>query len=601
MSGQDDQLEEWIIRDDLKKERRARIVPSSSERLVAENPGDGESALRSVASWMDLQRNLPIVELATLSPRTVTITFSEPVVLPEPWVSQQGQSGKLHDQWGITLQHAMGLRHGDGYGWQISGMTGLGTLADGSRAFINTSRWGILGIAGTPEWTRNLMITQVMNQAAEPWSEGQVIWLVGYGETAEKLIQFLSPYHPHYRFKTADALSKLVPSDLELDSATIYVMGSNSETEAQYLALNAPHVGMITDRIVSDQCMFLSERSEGGAVLGPFNTNLHVFPNISTELISAMDRSWEANEKLIADESSTADFERLLTSEVERSAEAEIDSKQVDEEFKSLVGHLDDPVEPVMTIEPVPSQSDELKDREEQNENQSDSPSISVTKLRDEDIEAEVAPKPLPPVNETEILETKSVSDEQSPVKSVESSIPSSGIYLSLLGQIRAQSPEVEVKDRSAAALALLWLSEEPVTPQMVSEMLWPGDETEGHTTRTRRSRLLAKIRECAGSALEADAKNWTLDRTQVVTDYDHIANVFEIEPLVAGNRVVLNALKLIEVPLSDADEWAGAYQSQIRAKLHALLSDLKDKALDADAFDIAKAANAATTRLGKD
>lgn len=601
MSGQDDQLDEWLIRDDLKKERRARIVPPSSERLVAENPGDGESALRSVAAWMDLQRNLPIVELATLSPRTVTVTFSEPVALPEPWVSQQGKTGKSHDQWGITLQHAMELRHGDGYGWQVSGMTGLGTLSDGSRAFINTSRWGILGIAGTAEWTRNLMITQVMNQAAEPWSEGQVIWLVGYGETAEKLIQFLSPYHPHFRFKTADALSHLTPSDLELDSATIYVIGSNSETEAQYLALKAPHVGMITDQIVSDHCMFLTERSEGGAVLGPFNTNLHVFPNISTELISAMDRSWEANERLIADESATADFELLLTDTVENSPTTEIDSEQVNAEFHSLVGQLEDPSENQEFIEATLSQTEVPHTDEEGTEAQLEAPNDSVTKLGDGDQEEEGTPKTSPSADQQAIPEMESADDGPAPVESAESFVPSSGIYLSLLGQIQVVSPKAELKDRSAAALALLWLSEEPVTPQMVSELLWPGDETEGHNTRTRRSRLLAKIRECAGTAIEADAKGWSLDRTQVVTDYDRIAQVIEAEPLVAGNRSILDALKLIEVPLSDADAWARTYQLQIRKKLHALLSDLKDKALEEDAFDIAKAANSATTRLGKD
>lgn len=607
MTGQDDQLEEWIIRDDISKERLARIVLPSSERLVAESPGDGEAALESVAAWMSDQRGLPIVELATLSPRAITFTFAEPAVLSEPWVSQAGGSGRAHDQWGITLQHAMSLPHGDGHGWQMAGMTGMGTLADGSRAFINTSRWGILGIAGTPEWARDLMITQVMNQAAEPWSKGQVIWLVGYGETADKLINFLSPYHPHYRFKTAETLNQIKPVDLELVSATIYVMGSSTETEKQYTALNSPHVGIITDQIITDQCMFLSERSGGSAVLGPFTTSLKIFPNSSPELIAAMENAWDANERLVTEKAAAADFSELFTTSPSAPVETNKSEAEIKADFDALVTQFEDSPSSGSNSENATTTPGEcLSDDparevvETPTEVPADALPENVTKTEDGDnaISEDVAT-----TGDEESTEDVAVEELQPPTVNATdsgSSGTSSRVHLTLLGKVHARNSSEELKGRHSAALALLWLSDAALSPQEISEKLWPADESEGHTARTRRSRLLAKIRECVGDAISADAVGWSLDREQVSTDYDQVVSTLTNESLNQQKEAVMDAINLIDIPLHDADQWAAEYRDQMCERLRQILADLKDRALDEDAFDIAKAAKMATTKLGE-
>src|SRR5699024_9283648 len=313
----DDQLENWIIQRDRKEEVRARIIPASAERLASENPGDGEAAMDSIAAWLGTHKQLPLVELGRISPSAITLTFSEDAVLPEPWVSPTGDRYTAHDQWGITLQDAIELPRGDEYGWQIAGLTGLGTLADGSRGLFNTCRWEILQIAGTPEWTRTLMLTQVMNQAAEPWSTDHDIWLIGFGETAEKLMSFLAKEHQLHRFHVADSLTDVQEVDLRDTTATLYVMGADRDTELQFQALQTSGVGLMTDAIVTDEAMFLSERDRGLAVLGPFRQNLEIWPNHSASLIEKMEQAWLATEELAKQKAAETDFNAFLVQQAE--------------------------------------------------------------------------------------------------------------------------------------------------------------------------------------------------------------------------------------------------------------------------------------------
>lgn len=602
MTSPDDKLEAWIIRDSLKKDRRSRIVLPSSERLVSESPGDGEAALESIATWLSTQKKLPVVELATLSRRVISLTFAEAVELAAPWVSQARGGGGSHDQWGITLQHAMELPNGEGYGWQVAGLTGMGTLADGSRGLINTSRWGILGIAGTPEWTRHLMITQVMNQAAEPWSKGQDIWLVGYGETADKLISFLAPYHQPYRFHSADLLEQVSTSDLEGKNSTIYVMGADAQTEKQYTALGMPEVGLITDQIISDQCMFLSERTEGGAVLGPFSMNLEIYPNISPELIEAMERAWEANERLVREQAVAADYSELLSEiNTERSG-AEDTDEEINARFEALVTDLEEPVAEDSTDDREPSSSQEsahVAIEATSTEGEDVAPLEKVTKTEDEDmlghelqVPGEQAVSKIPG-----LIESPDAITGSDAVNALDTSI--AGIRLTLFGKVHAEAGATELKGRHAEALALLSLSTEPISPQQISEALWPEDETEGHTARTRRSRLLAKIRECVGEVVKTDAEGWALEPGHIATDYDEVLQVLSNEPI-HQRATIIEACAKVSSPLDITNPWATEFRERMHGDLHRILSDLKDRAIDADAFDVAKAAKAADTKLGE-
>lgn len=633
MAGHGDQIEEWIIRDGLKKERRSRIVSASTDRLESESPGEPEAALAAVAAWLDTERSLPLVEIANLAPRSLTLTFAEPTVLPEPWISQAGNPDESHDQWGITLQHAMGLPQGEGYGWQIAGLTGIGTLADSSRGFLNTSRWEALGIAGSPEWTRNLMITQVMNQAAEPWSVDHDIWLIGYGDTAEKLTSFLAPYHPPHRFHIAESLADLSTDDLADTTATLYIRGASAATEKQFRALRTSGVGMVTDEIVSDEAMFLSEREDGLAVLGPMVENLQIYPNVSPELITRMEQAWAANEELIAQKAAAADFSELLeeaepsqeTSPAKSAAEINADfealmSQGFDAESAAEVPEEDPEEDAAEQTEQAPTDTPEGVSTEAEKDTPSateepvtiDPPEAPANDAAPADFvvgqpgrgnSTEASPEPVnadadAPAAEDEAEGTTGITSSTSNA-STTSSTSNADLFLNVFGAPRAVTGPGELKGRPAETLTLLHLAGETIPVQQISEAIWPGDETEGHTARTRRSRLLKKLREHVGEAIVITDEGWQLKPGHAVTDFDRTLDVITNEPL-DRTEIIAEACQRIDAPLTETGEWANPHRDKLTAELLEALEEMKERATEAEAHDVVKTARAAGAKLGE-
>src|SRR5699024_1271605 len=136
----EDQLEKWIRQRDRESEIRSRIIPASTDRLASENPGDGETAMDTIAAWLGEHAQLPLVELARITPSSVMLTFSEEAILPEPWCSRIADQYAHQDRWCIALYEALELPSSGQNGWQTSGLTALGTLAEGSRGLDNTRR-----------------------------------------------------------------------------------------------------------------------------------------------------------------------------------------------------------------------------------------------------------------------------------------------------------------------------------------------------------------------------------------------------------------------------------------------------------------------------
>src|SRR5699024_3394556 len=156
-----------------------------------------------VANAISKLHDVPVVELAVLSPQNIRLTFSSETSLPEPWIPYHGDRNSPCDQWGITHDEAMAFEWEQKYGYQVAGLTSVGTLANGSRALLNTARWEILQIVGSEAWVQDLLITQVMNHAAEPWSSNHDIWMVGFGDTADRLINFRVKGHTRPHLQTA--------------------------------------------------------------------------------------------------------------------------------------------------------------------------------------------------------------------------------------------------------------------------------------------------------------------------------------------------------------------------------------------------------------
>lgn len=650
MAGSEDQLDAWLVSGIQKKERQANTVHASSERLVSNDPGNGEAALKSIASWMGTRPKLPIVEFANLSRRTVTLTFAEPAVLPDPWVAPTG-SREADSVWGITLEHAESLQHAENYGWQFSGLTGIGTLSDQSRALLNTTRWEILGIAGTPQWVRTLMLTQVMNQAAEPWSNDHDIWLVGYEETGDKLMNFLSAYHPVHRLHSVTDLGDIPPKELRSGSATIYVMGADALTLDEFNSLDVSGVGLITDRIISDKAMFLTERDGKAAAIGPFNTNLEIFPNYMPELIEAMDRAWDANAKLAADQVAQADFEQFFAGQKSTNAEkhksktesvASVDDQNVlgdedptrededlnldlaesevllsddeGEEPKSGVkkssGSDDTEIVQQPTVDDDTNgtelsheekeelegvfEQDEIEDDVENSSNEVQEPSHSDDEDANEDDIAEAT-------NDSD----SNMGDEIDEVSGDEPVAPSEPIevqpVLSLFGKATYINEGNKLTGRNAEVLALLKLTSTPLTSQAVSELLWSGDDPTGNSARVRRARLLAKVREIAGEeAIDTTGEHWILNHESVVSDIEQLASYLDGD-INASEGQIMALLETIDNPLVGSSAWADSHRPVIRSKAKKLLAEAVTKSLEQDAFVVAKAAQMASKKLEED
>lgn len=565
----DDQLEKWIIQRERESDYRSRIIPASTDRLASTDPGDGEVAMETIAAWLGEHDQLPLVELGRIFPGAITLTFSEEAILPEPWVSAAGDPYLAHDQWGITLQDALDLPRSDQYGWQVAGLTGLGTLTDGSRGLVNTCRWEILQIAGTPAWTRNLMLTQVMNQAAEPWSVEHDLWLIGFEETAEKLMSFLAKEHPRHRFHTALSLQELAASDLQGTTATLYVMGADRETELQFQALQTSGIGLVVDSVITDEAMFLTERDGGQAVLGPFRQNLELWPNLSPELIEKMEQAWLVTAELAKQKAAETDFNAFLTQQVHEASG--------DPQEQADLGLTDEihPSENVVETEVSSESADQ--------ENELD----SVVNTQ-----GQVATAEPDDLAEDTLAESEGVLPENTVGENQE-------ISLQILGKPTVKTPKGELTGRHAALLTILKLAQDPVPPQHISELLWPGDETQGQTARTRRSRLLAKVREHLGDLVEMEDGDWTLQQDVLRSDYDLLLTAINDTPITKTDTL-LRACQKVTRPLEVAETWAEPYRATVTTELSKALSGLKDRAVEAEEFDIAKAVKSALRQLGE-
>lgn len=555
MSREND-IDQWIIRNAAKKEQQSRVIPTAADQLTSSDPSRGETAIEAVASWLGAERDLPTVELAQVSPHAVKITFTEPATLSDPWVNEE--KATQSDTWALTHEQALLLPRSDIYGSQMATLTGLGNIVDGRRIFASTSRWGLLNVAGTAEWVESLMLGQVMNQAAEPWSVNCNIWLVGFGETAEKLTSFLAPYHPIHRFRTVNRVSEIDAEEITKSIATVYVRNAEHEDKAELFALSeAPEVGIIADRILSERHMFLTEGEDGSAAMGPFEKDLEVYPNIAPEAVTAMEVAWAAQEAYAEEVVAAADFSQLLRSE----DEATNVSDEGDDAVVNTPAVQEGMEIPPRPSTPPPLTMDEEFGSEEAQESVSDTDEAAASALEDE---APVAGGP-------------------------------GGVELRVLGELRATTDVGEITGRNAMVLAILSRAEEPVSVQEISERLWPGDDSAGHTARTRRSRLLNALREKAGDLVATGEEGWTLN-SPVSSDFRTVLEALGRDP--QGNEEeIIAACDRIDAPLAGSTQWAQD-RDTMAEQLRNALQSAKEQAIGSEAYDVAKAVKRAEEKL---
>ena len=144
--------------------------------------------------------------------------------------------------------------------------------------------------------------------------------------------------------------------------------------------------------------------------------------------------------------------------------------------------------------------------------------------------------------------------------------------------------------------LAILSRAEEPVPVQEISERLWPGDDSAGHTARTRRSRLLNALREKAGDLVATGEEGWTLN-SPVFSDFRTVLEALGRDP--QGNEEeIIAACDRIDVPLAGSTQWAQD-RDTMAEQLRNALQSAKEQAIGSEAYDVAKAVKRAEEKAG--
>ncbi|WP_104056275.1 MULTISPECIES: hypothetical protein [unclassified Arthrobacter] len=582
-SDREEKIDQWIFQEGVKKDRRNKIIPSSTDSITHTPVGTALDAMEKIAFYFGDRPELPIVELGLIKVEEITLTFGGDVHLDPPFwqVSEEHQ-----DHWGITHNDALGLSTGTIYGEQTAALTAIGNSLAGAKVLLNTNRWQVLGSAGLDRFSTALMVGQVMEQATEPWAKEHHIWLVGYRELGPKLVNFLTHYHDESRFHLVESVEQIIADDLAGTTSTLYVMGSSDASLKSYERLRGLNVGMLTDTVVTELAMFISEDDDGGAtILNATPDGMKIWPNLVGEgdaLYEAMELTWkkhleEAKEAQQAVESLTIEDFLPATPAAPKTSPEATPSISV-AELEALVNFESVTPDHEKPAEPEPAQAETIQAE----------PAAAA-----EPEPAEPAPEPPAAAAEPEQAEPEPAQAEPVQAEPAAKLSQNFAAPLCLLGQPQLHSDNGSaVTGKPAEAVAYLSLNGRSSDAVELSQKLWPEAENEGNTARIRRSRTAKKIKEALPASFRNDTA-WEIDHLD--TDLNRIINALTQE----GNpQATLVACHSIQTPLQGCAEWADEHRDRIVQQLRQVLDDTTGRALENDQFEIAKAARQASKKL---
>lgn len=589
MNSREENIESWIFHEGVKNDRRSRIIPSSTNHITHTPVGTALDAMEKIAFYFGDRPELPTVELGQIKEHEITLTFGHDVILEEPFrqVTEDHQ-----DQWAIAHEDALALSTGRVYGQQTAALTAIGNSLTGGKVLLNTNRWQVLGSVGLAQFTTALMVGQVMEQATEPWARDHHLWLVGYRELGPKLVNFLTPYHDEFRFHLVETLDQITADDLAGTSATIYVMGSSASSLETYERLRSDTVGMLTDTVVTELAMFISEDEDGGATVvnaGPHG--LKIWPNLvgeGSDLYEAMEITWHKRqqEATAAEEAASAlTIDAFLETEAQPAEQDPRGSTSISVEELEAMMEQESFVPDQQPAEPVEVAEEQAPALDEQ------VAAAPVEATEEQPPAPEQEPPVVEAVEEPEEPATAAVdvAVEEPPVPAGEEPVP----VLSLLGkpQIHGADGSAEA-GKPAEAVAYLHCNGLTAEAGELTKALWPEAEAEGHAARTRRTRTAKKIQDTLPGTFHNDAE-WTI--TPVTTDLDGIITALSHS---GDPQQVINACQAIQVPLQGCAEWVDEHRTRITDQLRQALDETTDRALESDQFEIAKAARQASKKL---
>ncbi|MBG6184738.1 hypothetical protein IWX65_002716 [Arthrobacter sp. CAN_A214] len=602
MADREEQISEWISKEDLRKrkqkERRKKIIPSSTDSITHTPVGDPLDAMAKIACYFGDHPELPIVEMGLIDETSIGLSFGVDYELEYPFLRESEDDGS---HWKISHRDALSLSTGDTYGWQTAALTAIGNSASGGKMLLNTNRWHVLGLGGLDQFISAVMVGQVMEHATEPWTAEHHIWLVGYRELGPKLVNFLTSYHDHSYFHLVETVEQITTNDIAGTTATLYVKNSNAATLEAFKRLRADNpnnVGMLTDTIVTEQAMFISENDDGSAAIcNAAPHSIQFWPNIIGEnhkLYMAMEIHWEkhqveAEKARQAVESVTmADF---LPAEPEKAPApvdeertgatsiSNISAEDLEAMFNSGTAKRDTPA-------PTPAQIEAQAEVE-----------AALTDAAAAVAQAEIVADDAEAIAAQAKVEAESIQAPAEPAPAPAGTEPAPAAAqapLSLLGQPKLHGADgALVEAKPAEAVAYLHLSGLFRDGVEVSQALWPEADNEGGAARARRTRTTKTIREALPGTFRVEGGQWIID--PLTTDLDQLLSALASD---GDPQETVRACEAIEAPLQGCATWADEPRAQIVSQLREVLEGVMDRALDHDQFEIVKAVRQAIKKL---
>ena len=608
MANREESIESWIQGEKDRAKRRERIIPSSTARISHEPVGNSLEAMERLAYYLGEHPEVPEMTGAGINSGVLRLTFDGLPDLPAPFIYQAGDGD--HSVWALPVADAVQLPAEGAPGQQIQPVTAIGNDTEGGKMFINT-RELVMGVRGREEFVRGVMTGQVMEQATEPWARHNHIWLVGFQELAPMLIGYLSQFNPN--FHAVETLDQIAAEDLKGAPAMLFVMGSDSTTLDQFIALSADNAGLLMDGEVGPGAPFMTEEPSAldnntgatGAVLyncGP--EGMIFFPHV----VQQGDRYYEGmvQHQDVMEEQASAAAESLTMDDFLTPTPP--DSPEEDSEPEQ------------QPFTPMPAETG-IESPQAEDEQPDDTPAMGGLRITDEELEAflaehsqdseqvrDTAPADAPLADDPIRAPQEQVSPELTPAdlkeeatKKSEEKLGSPNQFAGVVnlpsaeknaGSVRLLGkPELTLGSSRIAGLtaelcAFLVRHGGPASQAEITDALWPGEELSENSARLKLSRLVKKINNVNNDVVTT-GEQWTI--SGVTTDLQEVREVLKTESSEEG--LVTQTCDRIAPPLQGCHSWADDYRENISAELQQLVgAAVRDRGQDSPAVSRAGA-----------
>lgn len=605
MANREENIESWIQGEKDRAKRRERIIPSSAARISHEPVGNSLEAMERVAYYLGEHPEVPEMTGAGINSGVLRLTFDGLPDLPAPFIYQAGDGD--HSVWALPVADAVQLPAKGTPGQQIKPVTAIGNDTEGGKMFINT-RELVMGVRGREEFVHGVMTGQVMEQATEPWSRHNHIWLVGFQELAPMLIGYLSQFNPN--FHDVETLDQIAPEDLRGAPAMLFVLGSDSTTLDQFVALGADNAGMLMDGEVGPGAPFMTEEPSAldsktgasGAVLyncGP--EGMVFFPHV----VQPGDRYYEGMVQHHA--------------VMEEQASAAVESLTMDD-FLTPTSPGEGPEPDQQPLTSMPAEAGP-KSPPTEDEQPDDAPVMGGLRITDEELEAflsehsqdservrETTPADVPVTTDPSRAPHEQDSPELSPAEPEDETtdiseeklgyknqvpdvinlpvVEKTAGLVRLLGEPELTLGSSRITGNAAELCAFMVLHGGSASQAEITAALWPGEKLSENSARLKLSRLVKKINNVNNDVVTT-GEQWMI--SGVTTDLQEVREVLKTESSEEG--LVTQTCDRISPPLEGCHSWAADYRENISAELQQLVgAAVRDRGQDSPAVNRAGA-----------